>query len=347
MSDADLAPVRWGVLSTARIGVRKVIPAMQASPLCEVVAIASRDADRARRAAEELGIAGAHGSYGALLKDPEVEAVYNPLPNHLHVPWSIRAAEAGKHVLCEKPVGLDADEARRLLAARDRTGVTVAEAFMVRTHPQWIEARDRVRRGELGDLRLVTCEFSYFKDDPEDVRSRREWGGGGLLDIGCYAVHIARWLYAREPDRVVSLVHRDPSQGVDTLTSGILDFGGGRRATFTCGTRMVPFQRVQIFGTEGRVEIEIPFNAPPDRPCRILIDGPDGPGPDTREILTDPVDQYTTQGAAVSRAIRGVGAVPVPLEDAVANMAVLDALFRSETSGAWETPARTLEMEAR
>lgn len=333
-----LPPVRWGILSTAAIAVNKVIPALQASPLCDVVAIASRDGHRARRAARELGIPRAHASYEALLADAAVEAVYIPLPNHLHVPWSVRAAEAGKHVLCEKPVGLDAGEARRLLAGRDRTGVTVAEAFMVRTHPQWIDVRDRVHRGDLGPLRLVACQFSYFRDEASDIRNRREWGGGGLLDIGCYAVHIARWLFDAEPERVLSLVDRDPVREVDTLSSAILDFRGGR-ATFTVGTRMVPYQRVQVFGTRGRIEVEIPFNAPPDRPCRIRVDdGRDPAGGGIREVDFEPVDQYTAQGTAVSRAIRGAGAVPVPLEDSVANMAVLDALFRSETSNGWESP---------
>ncbi|MEJ2502436.1 MAG: Gfo/Idh/MocA family oxidoreductase, partial [Gemmatimonadota bacterium] len=259
------------MLSTAKIGREKVIPALQASALGEVVAIASRDGDRAREAAGSLGVPRWHGSYEALLADPGVDAVYNPLPNHLHVPWSIRAAEAGTHVLCEKPIGLDAAEAARLVEARDRAGVVMGEAFMVRSHPQWKDARERVRAGEVGELRAVSCHFSYFLDDPTNVRSRRDWGGGGLLDIGCYAVHIARWLFDREPDRVVSLVERDPALEVDTLASGILDFDGAH-ATFTCSTRMIPHQRVQVLGTAGRIEVDIPFNAPPDRPCRVRVD---------------------------------------------------------------------------
>ena len=336
--EGEAAPVRWGVMGTAKIALEKVVPAMRSAALCEVVAIASRDPDRARAAAADLGLSAAHGSYEALLEDPAVEAVYIPLPNHLHVPWSIRAAEAGKHVLCEKPIGLDAAEARRLLDVRDRTGVTMAEAFMVRTHPQWVEVRERVRRGELGELRLVACQFTYYKDDPRDIRSRLEWGGGGLMDIGCYAVHIARWLYDREPRRVVSLLDRDDDSGVDLLASGILDFGAGR-ATFTCGTRLAPYQRVQVLGTRGRIEVEIPFNAPPDRPCRIRIDMEGKPvGTGIQDVAFDTVDQYGTQGDAVARAIRGLGPVPVPIEDSVANMDVLDALFRSERSRGWEAP---------
>jgi predicted dehydrogenase len=331
-------PLRWGVLSTAKIGREKVIPGLQASASGVVEAIASRELGRARRVAGELGIARAYGSYEELLADPEVDAVYNPLPNHLHVPWSIRAAEAGKHVLCEKPIGLDAGEARQLLEARDRTGVVIGEAFMIRTHPQWLDVRDRVRAGELGELRLVSCHFSYYNDDPANIRARPEWGGGGVLDIGCYAVHVSRWLFDAEPTRVISLMEWDPDQGVDTLASAILDFGGAH-GTFTCGTRVVPYQRVQLLGTTGRIEVEIPFNAPPDRPCRIRIDGTGDPGGSGERVIEhEAIDQYAAQGDAFARAVHGAGPVPVPLEDAVANMAVLDALFRSENSGRWEPP---------
>lgn len=334
---AEADPVRWGVLGTASIALRRVVPALQSAPFCDVVAIASREAARARAAADDLGIAAAHGSYDALLEDPEVEAVYIPLPNHLHVPWAVRAAEAGKHVLCEKPIGLDRSQAARLLETRDRTGILIGEAFMIRSHPQWIEVRKRVRKGDIGELRVVACHFSYYQDDLSDIRYRHEWGGGGLLDIGCYAVHIARWLFDAEPRRVVSLVERHTTEAVDILTSAVLDFGAGH-ATFTAGTLMVPYQRVQILGTRGRIEVEIPFNAPPDRPCRLYLDSGDLLGEEIEQIRMDPVDQFAAQGEAFSRAIRGLGPVPVPLEDSVRNMAVLDALFRSETTGAWETP---------
>lgn len=338
MSDGDPRPLRWGILSTAAIGTGKVIPAMQAAALCDVAAIASRDADRAREAADALGIETAHGSYEALLDDPDIEAVYNPLPNHLHVPWTVRAAEAGKHVLCEKPIALSADEGRQLLGVRDRTGVTLAEAFMIRAHPQWLDAVRRVREGEIGALRLVACQFSYFNDDPSDIRNQADIGGGALMDIGCYAVHVARWLFDAEPDRVMALVARDPDFDTDILTSGMLDFGDGR-ATFTCSTQLAPYQRVQILGATGRIEIEIPFNAPPDRPCRIFVDhGSDLGGAGVREITFDPVDQYGAQGDAFVRAVRGHGSVPVSIENAIANMAVIDALFRSEATGNWETP---------
>jgi predicted dehydrogenase len=330
--------VQWGVLGVANIAVKKVIPAMQRGAWSRVAAIASRDLAKAQQAARDLGIPKAYGSYEELLADPEIEAVYNPLPNHLHVPWSIRCAEAGKHVLCEKPLALDAAEARILLAAQVRTGVKIGEAFMVRTHPQWMRTRELVRSGRIGDLRAIQGFFSYYNGDRDNIRNVRSWGGGGLMDIGCYPINTSRFIFGEEPRRAMALVERDPEMQIDRLASGLLDFPSGQSA-FICGTQLVPYQRMQLFGTTGRIEIEIPFNAPPDRPCRIFVDdGSDlfGAGIHTE---TFPIcDQYTIQGDLFSQAIRGEGQVPVPLEDAIRNMAVIDALFRSAESGGWEIP---------
>jgi len=330
--------VRWGVLGAAHIAVKKVIPAMQRGEWSEIAAIASRDLSKAQQAAAALGIPKAYGSYEELLADPEIEAVYNPLPNHLHVPWSVRAAEAGKHVLCEKPLALDAAEARQLLAARNRCGVKMGEAFMVRTHPQWLRARELVRDGRIGELRAVMGFFSYFNRDPANIRNVREWGGGGLFDIGCYPINTSRFIFGEEPRRVIALLEHDPEMHTDRLSSAMLDFPSGQ-AVFTCSTQLVPYQRMQICGTRGRIEVEIPFNAPPDRACRICLD--DGSDLFGAAIQTEtfPVcDQYTIQGDLFSQAVRGEGPVPVPLEDAIGNMAVIDALFRSAQSGRWETP---------
>jgi predicted dehydrogenase len=319
--------VRWGVLGTAKIATVKVVPAMQRGSLCEVTAIASRDLGRARAAAAPLGIAKTYGSYEALLADPDVDAVYNPLPNHLHVPWSIRAAEAGKHVLCEKPIGLSVAEARELMAVRDRTGVRIGEAFMVRTHPQWLRARELVRGGAIGDLRAIVSAFSYTNRDPANIRNVAEWGGGGLMDIGCYPIQVSRFLFGREPLRVSGAVERDPVMKIDRLTSGLLDFGSGH-SVFACSTQMVPFQRVIVMGTTRRIELEIPFNAPPDRPARLLIDdGSDLHGAGIRVETFEAVDQYTVQGDMFSRAILEGGEVPTPLEDSVGNMAVIEAIL--------------------
>lgn len=333
-----MEPVRWGVMGTAKIATTKVIPALQRSASSRVVAVASRDGERARGVARALGIPRAYGSYEALLADADVEAVYNPLPNHLHVPWSIRAAEAGKHVLCEKPIGLSAREARELLAVRDRTGVAIGEAFMVRAHPQWHAVHQLVATGRIGELRLIVGHFSYHRRDPNDVRSRVEWGGGSLLDIGCYPTHLSRWLFGAEPEHVIGILERDPELKVDRLVSALLRFPLGQ-AAFTCGGQLVPYQRMQIFGTLGRVEVEIPFNAPNSRPCRIFVDdGRDVAGGGIEIIELAVVDQYELQADRFAEAIRGVGPVPVPLEDAVLNMAVLDALFRSGDTGRWEAP---------
>lgn len=331
--------VRWGVLGVAGIAVKKVIPAMQKSEWTEVVAIGSRDLHRAREAAGPLGIAKAYGSYDELIDDPEIDAIYNPLPNHLHVPWTIKAAEAGKHVLCEKPIALNVAEVRELIAVRNRTGVKIGEAFMVRSHPQWLRAREIVRTGEIGELRAVVGAFSYFNRDPQNIRNVPEYGGGGLMDIGCYPINTSRFLFEREPHRVVGLVENDPEMKVDRLTSAILDFAPGQ-AIFTCSTQLVPYQRIQIFGTKARIEIEIPFNAPPDQPCRIFVDdGSDLHGGSARVEELPVCDQYTLQGDEFSRAIRERTEVPVPLEDSLANMQVIEALFRSAAQSNWQIPA--------
>ncbi|HYO83860.1 MAG TPA: Gfo/Idh/MocA family oxidoreductase [Bryobacteraceae bacterium] len=322
--------VRWGVLGAAKIALTKVIPAMQASNLTEVVALASRDAAKAQAAAERTQVRKVYGSYEELLQDPEVDCIYNPLPNHLHVPWSIRAAEAGKHVLCEKPIALTASECRELIAARDRTGVRIGEAFMVRTHPQWLRARELVRSGHIGELRAMVCAFSYSNRDRQNVRNIAEYGGGGLMDIGCYPIQVSRFLFEQEPVRVSAAMQFDPEFHVDRLTSGLLEFPSGGHCTFTCSTQLIPYQRVHIFGMTGRIEIEIPFNAPPDRSCRIFVDTKGdlfGGGISVEEL---PVcDQYTIQGDAFSRAVLDGGEVPTSLEDSLANMEVIEAMRRA------------------
>jgi predicted dehydrogenase len=321
--------IRWGVLGAARIATVKVIPAMQRGALCDVTAIASRDLSKAAAAATALGIPRAYGSYDELLADPEIDAVYNPLPNHLHVPWSIRAAEAGKHVLCEKPVGLNVAEVRELMAARDRTGVRIGEAFMVRSHPQWLRVRELVRAGAIGDLRAVMAVFSYTNRDPTNIRNVREWGGGGLMDIGCYPVQISRFLFGCEPLAVSGAIQRDPDMGIDRLTSALLDFGTGH-AIFTCSTQQVAYQRVQVLGTTRRIEIEIPFNAPPDAATRIFVDDGSILGGGSAKVETfDVCDQYTLQGDEFARAIRGEGDVPTPLEDSLANMTVIEQIVHA------------------
>jgi predicted dehydrogenase len=328
--------VRWGILSVAAIGLKKVIPAMQRCQEAEIVAIASRDAGRAAEAARSLGIPKAYGTYEELLQDPDVEVIYNPLPNHMHVEWTLRAAEAGKHVLCEKPLTMTVEEARQLLAVRDRTGVKIGEAFMVRTHPQWLRAKELVESGVIGDLRSIMSFFSYSNRDPQNIRNILAYGGGGLMDIGCYTIFTSRFIFGEEPRRVAAIMEFDPDMHTDRLTSAILDYPSGQ-AIFTCSTQLVPYQRVQIFGTKGRIEIEIPFNAPPDRPTRLWVDdGRDLFGSGIRAEQFDTCDQYTVQGDAFSRAVFGEAAIPVPLETALGNMKAIEAVARAASSGRWE-----------
>ena len=326
-----MSKVRWGILSTAQFGLNQSVPAMQRGQYSAVTAISSRSLDKAQGTAARLGIPKAYGSYEELLADPEIDAVYNPLPNHLHVPWSIKALQAGKHVLCEKPIAMSAAEAQTLAAAaRERPRLKVMEAFMYRHHPQWQRARQIVAGGGIGELRTIHSHFSYFNADPGNIRNQADIGGGGLMDIGCYNISLSRFIFGAEPRRVTAVVERDPQLRTDRLVSGLLDFGAGT-ATFTCSTQLSSHQRVNIFGTTGRVEIEIPFNAPIDRPTKIWH------AHDNRidEIVFEVCNQYTIQGDLFSQAILNDTPVPTPIADAVANMRVIDAVFASARTGAW------------
>jgi predicted dehydrogenase len=327
--------IRWGVLSTAKIGREKVIPATQRSPTGVVTAIASRDLSRAKTVAAELGIEKAYGAYQELLSDRNLDAVYIPLPNHLHVRWSMRALQANKHVLCEKPIGLTVAEAEQLAgAAAAHPKLKVMEAFMYRFHPQWQAAQKFVREGRIGQLRTIHTDFSYYNDDPQNIRNQADIGGGALMDIGCYPISLSRFIFDAEPQRVLGHIERDPAMKIDRLTSGVLEFFQGT-ATFTCSTQLVPYQRVNIFGTSGRFEIEIPFNAPSDRPCRAWLQIGTKPGTPIEEVVFNVCDQYTLQADAFCRAIMDDTPVPTPLADAVANMRVIERILASTKQSAW------------
>jgi predicted dehydrogenase len=324
--------IKWGILSTANIGMKKVTPGMLKSSQLEVVAIASRNLKRAKEAAAELGIAKAYGTYEALLADPEIDAIYNPLPNHLHVPLTLKAAKAGKHVLCEKPIAITAKEAKLLKSAPKK--ILIAEAFMVRHNPQWIDARVRVKAGEIGDVVAIQCLFSYFLRDPKNVRNKADIGGGGLLDIGCYPITIARYIFDAEPKRVTATIDRDPKFKTDRTAGGLAEFSKGRHLSFTISTQAAPYQRVHILGTKGRIEIEIPFNAPPDQPNRVFIQKMEM---NVGEWISYPVsDQYQLQAEAFSAAIRSNKKPRWGVDDAIQNMKILDAFFKSEKSRKWE-----------
>jgi predicted dehydrogenase len=305
--------VRWGVVGTAKIAREKVIPAMLAGQWCEVVAVASRSATHAAEVAARLGLPTAYGSYDDLLADPGIDAVYNPLPNHLHVPVTRQALRAGKHVLCEKPIALTAAEAQSLVeeaAAHPR--LKVMEAFMYRFHPQWVRARELVTAGVIGDVRSIQTVFTYNNVDPANIRNAAAIGGGGLMDIGCYPISQARWLLGAEPRRVLARLDIDARFGTDRQCDAVLDFGDAT-ASFSVSTQLSPWQRVQVLGTRGRIEIEIPVNAPPHQPTRLWVREGDA----TREETFAHCDQYTTQGDAFARAVLDDTPVPTPLTDAV------------------------------
>ncbi|WP_269585274.1 Gfo/Idh/MocA family protein [Roseibium sp. Sym1] len=326
--------IRWGIVSTANIGLEKVIPGIQVSATGTAHAIASRDLEKAQAAANDLGIAKAYGSYEELLADPEIDAIYNPLPNHMHVPVTVQAVKAGKHVLCEKPIALNADEARQLLdLPKDRL---VAEGFMVRAHPQWLKAREIVRSGALGELKAIQTFFSYYNDDPGNIRNMADIGGGALLDIGCYTMLAGRFFFEAEPERVVSLIDRDPDFGTDRMTSALLDFGNNRHLNFVVSTQLTPYQRIQLVGTKKRLEIVIPFNAPQGEAVQIRLDDGSilGDGSMQSEIIA-PCDQYAELVDVFGRAISGDAALPYGVEDAVQNMKILDAIFASADEGGW------------
>ena len=323
--------IRWGILSIANIGTEKVIPAMQKGEYCEIVAIASRKIENARQAAKKLKIPKAYGSYEELLADPEIDAVYNPLPNHLHVPWSIKALEAGKHVLCEKPIALTAAEGQKLVDfAKTKPQLKLMEAFMYRFHPQWQKAKQLVEDDKIGELRTIQSVFSYFNDDPNNVRNKKDIGGGGLMDIGCYCISLSRFIFNSEPNRVCGIVEYDPNFGTDRLASGMLDFRNGT-STFTCSTQLSYYQRVNVFGTKGRIEIEIPFNAPPDKSTKMWLQNEN----QIEEIVFDICDQYMIQGDLFSLAIINDTEVPTSIEDAVANMKMIEKIIASAKKNCW------------
>jgi predicted dehydrogenase len=331
--------VRWGILGSARIALRSVLPAFRAAPHAKIVAIAARDPHRARETAQQFGIERIAESYEALIADPALEAIYVPLPNDLHAPWTLRALAAGKHVLCEKPIALDAAQTRAIAAAAREAGRYVAEAYMIRFHPQWRRAVELATSGELGDLLAVQCWFAYDNPPGDNLRNDPVHGGGGLYDIGGYALVAGRLLFADDPVRLIGMFERDAHYGVDRLTSGLVAFPRGRHLSFGVSTRLPRLQSVVAYGTRARLVIETPFNPLPDRSTRIVIDdGRDLYGSGARVEMIPPADQYAAQLEAFSVAILTRRPPEYGIEDALVNMRSVDALFRSEQSGTWEAP---------
>lgn len=326
--------INWGILSTANIGTEKVIPAIQKSASSNVMAIASRTGDVAEKVAKRLGIERSYGSYEALLNDPDIDVIYNPLPNDMHVAWTLAAARAGKHVLCEKPIGMSGKEATKLRDCPDN--VLVTEAFMVRYHPQWLRMRELVRSGELGEVRAIQAAFSYFNPDATNIRNRPENGGGSIMDIGCYPITAGRFLFECEPLRVLALLDRDPEFKTDRTASVVADFGNGRQLSFVVSTQLCPYQTLNVFGTKGRAEIAIPYNAPQGEATALIVDhGESLDGSLARREILPACDQYTEQAEEMAKAILTGSKLPYGIEDGIASMRVIDALFASDINHEW------------
>jgi predicted dehydrogenase len=331
--------IQWGILSTANIGIKRVIPAILSGERGAIGAIASRDASRAAEVAARFAIPRSHGSYEALLDDSKIDAVYNPLPNHLHVEWTVKALNAGKHVLCEKPLGLNAAETQAIVDARDRNQKRVIEAFMLRHHPQWHRVRALVQAGRIGTVRSIQSAFLFTVLDPRNVRNQAELGGGALYDVGCYPLVTARYVFGAEPVRVIALIDRDAELRVDTLTSGLLEFPGGGQLVFSSALRSAAYQRVTILGTSGRIEMPVPFTPSKDWACRITIDSGKSLDGSSAEFEDFPaVDQYALQCDAAAAVFLGETQQEFPIEDGIATMRIIDALYRSAASGRWEAP---------
>lgn len=326
--------LNWGVLSTAKIAVEKVIPAMAGSENHQVKAIASRSPEKARKVAEKLEIPKAYGSYEELIADPDIQVIYNPLPNHLHAEYTIKCIEAGKHVLCEKPIALTGEDVLRIIKARNNYGVKVGEAFMVKTHPQWLKARELVQSGALGNIKLVQGAFSFYNNDPENIRNNPEYGGGAVWDIGCYPVTTSRFVLGEEPQKLVSQIAYDPDFGTDVLVSVIMQFPSAQ-VSFSVSTQLVPHQRMRFFGDKKELEIMIPFNAPADRGCRLKILSGDIFQEKAENVVVEECNQYSIMAEAFSKAVKENTKVPVSLEDGLANTRVLEAIFLSAREGRW------------
>jgi D-xylose 1-dehydrogenase (NADP+, D-xylono-1,5-lactone-forming) len=313
----------WGILSTANIARKAMIPALQESTLAEVTAVASRDQAKARAFADELGIPKAYGSYEALLADPEIDAIYNPLPNHLHKDWTVQAAEAGKHILCEKPLALTVEDCQAMIAAAKANGVQLIEAFMYRHHPRITAARQMLRGGAIGELKTIETAFTFKLEDLTNIRYQPEMGGGALLDVGCYCISISRLMAGREPVAVQARAHW-ASTGVDDQLTGILDFGDGLLAHFDCGINQVGRQRCLLAGTKGNLELPMTFNM---GLIETLIHEERESG--TARVHTYPaVNMYRLLAEDFMGAIAGE-APAFPIEDALGNMRTLLALLAS------------------
>lgn len=328
-----MKPVRFGIVSTAKIARDWVIPAMQAVPECEVVAITSRDTNRAASVAAQFGIPRHFGSLAEMLADPEVEAVYIPTPNSAHVGETIEAARAGRHVLCEKPIALDAAEARQLIDVQRKTGVQMSEAFMVRYHPRWLAAREIVRSGRLGKVTQIHATYSVLNDNPDDIRFNPELGGGALGDVGVYPITAARFLFEDEPFAATATFQKLNPAGVDVAVSGILEFPDHCSLLFSGALLQAWSHWIMVIGSEGWMEIPIAVWPSAEEETVIRLRGRIDLNDADIEVLTfPPANQYEHEVREFARAVRGMAPQAWPIENAVAGMRVLDAVRKSAST---------------
>ncbi|TCO10918.1 Gfo/Idh/MocA family protein [Natronoflexus pectinivorans] len=323
--------IKIGVLGVSNHFIKRIVLPLRKTKNCYIYAIASRKREQAEQIAKEFNIPVAHQNYQELIDDPEIDAVYIPLPNHLHAEWTIKALKAKKPVLCEKPLSMDANEAIALHKLSAESKIPLMEAFMYRFHPLWKHIKDMIATNQIGDINQIQTSFSYNNPSPGNIRNIEEYGGGALMDIGCYAVSVPRFLLGKEPSRVLSLVTRHPEFKTDMHTSGILDFDESR-ASFYVSTLSEPFQKVDIIGTSGSITVHLPFNTYVDVPAEVSISSSTG----SRIIKFPPSDAYGLMFDAFAEALINEQPMPVETMDAVNNMKVIDALKKSAQSNVWK-----------
>ena len=323
--------IRFGVLGVSNHFYKRIVLPLQKAKNCEVVAMASRNPIKSKEAAQEFDIPIFALSYDELISSDEVDAIYIPLPNHLHSEWTIKALEAGKPVLCEKPLAMDAQEAKQMADLSIKLGVPLMEGFMYRFHPLWQHIRNIIRTNQIGQINAIHTIFSYNNPSPTNIRNIKEYGGGALMDIGCYAISVPRFLLGREPKKVMATMVKHPEFKTDMHTSALLDFGDVN-ASFFVSTGSEAFQKVEIIGSAGTITVPIPFNTYVDTPSTITVNTGQG----ERKVEFPTCDPYGIMFDAFSESLIEQKPVPVPIEDAIHNMKVVDAVVASAKSGTWE-----------
>jgi predicted dehydrogenase len=334
--------VNWGVLGAANIAVKHALPGMREAPSAKLLAIASRDLGKAQAVAQALGVPRAYGSYDALLADGEIDAVYVPLPNPLHFEWSLRALEAGKDVLCEKPLCLSSEQISELCAARDRSGRKIEEAFAYRNHPQWTKVLEIIASGTLGAVRSVHGTLAKQFLDPTDIRNNPNDGGGGIYDLGSYAISACNMIFGRKPARVVAALERDPAFGIDRLSSALLDYGDAH-AAFTVATQAGSsawgsHQQLSILCAQGWLRLEFPYSQVRPTECRVEIGDATSVGAfPTSTLSFAAINQFALQAERFSRLVRGEAVRAWPIEEARDTLRTIEGLFESARTGAWQS----------